>query len=43
MPTLSNAVHRLGYSNHLKQVLEAGVEARDQIPHDIFSLHHSIL
>ena len=43
MPTLYRAVHRLGYSNHLIQVLEAGMEACVQIPHDILSLHHSIL
>ena len=43
MPTLCHAVHCLGYSNHLTEVLEAGVEARDQIPHAILSLHHSII
>ena len=41
--TLSNAVHHLVCSNRSVQVLKAEVEARNQIPHDILSLHHLIL
>ena len=32
-----------GCKNRSVQVLEAGVEARDQMPHDILSLHHLTL
>ena len=43
MPTLCHTVHCLGCSNHSVLVLEVVVEAHDQIPHDIPSLHRSIL
>ena len=42
-PNSLYAVHQLGCKNHVIQVLEAVVEVRDQIPHDILSLHRLTL
>ena len=40
---MHNAVHQSGCRNHSVQVLEAVEVTRDQIPHDILSLHHLTL